>query len=232
MQKKNILIFGGSRGLGNLIKKKFIKSKKYKIFSVSRFLSNLESKNNIQQIKCNIFNQISINKFKKKIIKENIVFDTIIYSIGDHFDFAEKLIDTRYLHKLLKINLYFPIDFNNFLIKNKKIDRSKFIFILTDALYNLKAKSSYIIAKGASKYYIKSQSNYLKKINCSIVGVVVGPYLYPGSVWDRIKKNDPERFERKKKSIKSRKFPKPEKYVNIIEKIIKKNKIQNGKIFK
>ena len=62
--------------------------------------------------------------------------------------------------------------------------------------------------------------------------MVVGPYLYPGSVWDRIKKNDPERFERKKKSIKSRKFPKPEKYVNIIEKIIKKNKIQNGKIFK
>ena len=45
MQKKNILIFGGSRGLGKLVKNKFVKSKKYKIYSISKSTSNLNNSN-------------------------------------------------------------------------------------------------------------------------------------------------------------------------------------------
>ena len=232
MQKKNILIFGGSRGLGKLMKNKFTKSKKYKIYSISKSNSNLKKKrNNIVELKCDIFKKTSVNQLKKKIQKENIIFDTIIYSIGDHFDFKEILINNKFLDKLLKINLFFPINFNHFLIKNRKVNRSKFIFILTDALNNLKAKSSYIIAKGACKYYIKSQSFHFKKIDCSILGIIVGPYIYPGSIWQKIKKTDPQRYEKKKNSIKSKKFPKPERYINIIEKIVKSQKNFNGKIF-
>ncbi len=231
MQKKNLLIFGGTKGIGALIKKKFSKNKNYQIYSISRSIKKRRAEDNVVELKCNILEKNSVKKLKEYILKKDLTFDTIVYSIGDHFDFKETAINSKYLDLLLNINLKFPIQFNNFLIKNKNFNKSKFIFMLTDALKHLNAKSSYIISKGACRYYINAQAYYFKKINCSITGVMIGPYLYSGSVWHNIKKNDIARFEKKKKTIKNNIFPKPNKYIKVIEKIIKSPKGYNGKIF-
>ena len=230
MQKKNILIFGGNKGFGNYICSYFVK-KKYNVYSISRN-KNLIKNHNVKSIKLDIFDKKTLNNFKLFILRNRIKFDNVFFSIGDHFKINEKEISEKLLKKLLYINVFFPINFINFLIKKKILNNTKFIFSLSDSLKNLRAKPSYIISKGACEYYIKSQAFFMKQINCSLSGIIIGPLLHTGSIWDNVRKENKIKFIEKKKTLKGKKFPKPSDYLSIIKILDTKSCKQiNGKVF-
>tara|TARA_B100001250_G_scaffold393015_1_gene395360 strand:- start:1219 stop:1941 length:723 start_codon:yes stop_codon:yes gene_type:complete len=85
---KNILITGGSRGIGRELVKFFAK-KKFNVFYTYKKNSNLKQINNpysnIYPIKCNMENQSNIKKLIKIIKKKKLKLNILINNAGDVF---------------------------------------------------------------------------------------------------------------------------------------------------
>jgi len=219
-ERSKIVIFGGTSGLGFHFAK-YLEKKGYEIIIIGR--TKNKQKKNIKFHKCDFTKKKDLEKIKKILIKFKLV-KLYIFAIGDNYFEDEIFPKLNLLNKIMNINLNIPIELTKQILDNKK-GGNKFLHILSDSIFNLKAKPSKIISKGALFFYIKSCKFLFEKTNNYIYGLAPGPLLFKDSYWDKIKKKDPNKFKSKKG-----KFKAPKDYYITLDKILDKT-ISNTKIF-
>ena len=80
MNKKKVLIVGGSSGLGFHLTNLYIKNK-YKLTTISRNI-NPKINKSVKQISCDVTNLEQAQKILKNFKKGKISFDIIIHNVG------------------------------------------------------------------------------------------------------------------------------------------------------
>ena len=129
---QNILIFGGSKGLGFEILKDLLKSD-FKITVISRKkdkIKYLKTKDKLSFIKCDVLNDKSLDQMLKKFKKNKFKVDIIIHSIGGNIKKKQKETSIENFYTNWKFNFGYLINVNNFFLKSicKKMRKNSTYF--------------------------------------------------------------------------------------------------------
>ena len=112
--KKNVLITGGSKGIGRSIVEEFLQ-KNYNVYSISRSIPNLNHIN-FHPIIGDLLDSLFVKKLSKKI--ENLKIDILVNNAGINIvnDFHE--ISDFEKNQMLTLNLHVPISLCQAVLRN------------------------------------------------------------------------------------------------------------------
>ena len=191
---KNILIVGGSSGLGFELVKKY-KKEQNNIYVLTKNIKQLKynlSLGNIKNINFSKINLQTINTIgpiiKKVLKKFNNKIDLVIHIAGGGL--GVKSIQPKYkdLVKVLNLNILSLIEINKNLmpsmIKNKK---GKIIHLSSIAAYEAVGSLAYNISKSALNSYVKTMGRYLAKYNVVLSGIALGGFISKNNAMYRLK---------------------------------------------
>ena len=226
-ENKNILITGGTRGIGLQIVKKFI-SKKWSVFVISRecnFDCEL-STNDLKLVKC--FNcDLTDKNYIKKVLShlKSIKFDCVVANVGSGFGTRETFPSEEEWNSLWDLNFksaQYTAQYFTPKIK-QKIGNLIFISSIAGAEF-LDAPVAYSVSKSALITYSKILSKKLApkiKVNT----IVPGNILTDSGVWDqKLKKNYNETMDYINNNVPTNNFGNPDEIAGIIY-LIAKNKV-------
>ncbi len=215
--KKNIIVTGGSSGLGNFLARKLEKENNNVI--------NLSRKNikNLKSFQCDLTNEFELELSFKKIKKQYKKIDCIIFCAGKS-SFKTKNIQTRWMQSLKDnlLSVVFTIDTFSRFYKMKKLDIIIFSSIagkkiLTDA------PIEYSVSKSALNFYGKFISKKFSKNQVRINIISPGNILLKDNNWFwRLKKNKQKTLNYINKNVPTKKFCDPNSIFNLIKIILDK----------
>jgi len=207
LKNKNILVTGGSKGIGEEICF-FLLKQNCIVYTVAR--NNIKSQRlkkyleggSLYFYKLNLLNDKDFSKFLKKV--GNINFDIIINNIGGGLGIKNIISDFNKWYKVWKFNVGIAIKINNYFIKKMKIRKSgKIIHISSTAsidggpaIYPYGGSPPYACSKAFLNMYVKTLSRELKEFNISISAILPGPILVKGKHWFKLKMNNVKLFNR------------------------------------
>ena len=178
MNKKKVLIVGGSSGLGFHLTNLYLKNK-YEVTTISRNI-NPKIKKRVKQISCDVANFKQTQKVLDNFKKDRIFFDIIIHNVGGSqkvFDYNDDSLSYR---KVWESNLGYVIDINNLFIPYMKKNKwGRIVHISSSAAYNYSAPVAYSAAKSALNTYVSSLSRRVIKDRIVVSCVCPGPIELP-----------------------------------------------------
>ena len=188
--KKNILIIGGTSGIGYDISKKFA-SLKNNVTVIGRKTIHPKIPN-VNYLLYNLANSIQLTASLRKLEKIKKI-NTIIYCIGGSLGLNNLNYDVYF--KVWNLNVGIPIKINDYLIKKKLITKKSHIFLFSSmAASNLSGKPAYNMAKASLEAYAENLTKFLKKdkilVNCIKPSIVTAT----GNNWYKCKKENPKKF--------------------------------------
>ena len=199
MDKKKVLIVGGSSGLGIHITKLYL-NKNYSVISISRKI-NPKLKKNVKQIICDVSNLDKLKEVLKKLKRDKISFDIIIHNVGGSQKIYEHDVDYKSYELVWKSNLGYIVEINNHFVPYMRKKRwGRIVHVSSSAAYNYSAPSPYSSAKSALNTYVSSISRRLIKDKIVVSCICPGPIELPkrymtisqkknNSFWKSYKKN-------------------------------------------
>ena len=214
---KNILIFGASKNLGLYLSKSI--SKKYNVYNFSRTQLNKNS------FKVDIRDINSLNLVLKKLKKKLKKIDSIIFCIGKSTKNYKKIASSENFEEAFGYNFYSFVNLLNSYLKifNKK--PVKFIIISSIAgLKDIKAPTTYMIAKNALSVYSKLMARRLIKFKININLISPGNIFMNNNNWGKkLKSNKNKTLKYIRDNVPSNKFVEPKEILKIINLIIDNN---------
>ena len=226
MITKNIVITGGSKGLGREIKNYYIE-KNFNVIDISR----TNQKNQLNSI--NISNDLkNLSKTKnvfKKIYKNFKKLDAIICCTGSGKKISKNELDENIIQHYLNANLFTVINtINSYsrVYKNKSVK----IIIISSIVSKkiIQAPIGYSISKRALDYFVKIFAKQYadSKININLISP--GNILINGNNWHKkLKKNKKKVQKYINQEVPLKSFIKPQEIFPIIDILIS----ENGKNF-
>lgn len=188
MKTKNILITGGSKGLGKEIVN-YYKNKNFNIINISR--TKLKNFKNLTNIK-NDLTQLkkTIDTFKK-IKKKYKTIDAIVCCTGTGKKISNDELNNNVIQHYLNINLFTIINTINSYLKVYKSSKTKIIIISSIASKKIiNAPIGYSISKRALDYFVKIFAKQYSKLKININLISPGNIYINGNSWHKkIKKN-------------------------------------------
>lgn len=201
LENKKVLIVGASKGIGRSIALSFAKEGA-KIFCVARDKTLLKSL--IKEAdKCNnkknhYFSidlmKMNANEFAFKLINDFDYFDIVIHNVGG------SLVSRNYLGTIddwfyaWKFNAGIAIDMNNRLIPPMiKRKSGKIIHISSISAQMLRGNPLYASSKAFLNAYVKTVGRSIADTGVIMSAIMPGAVSFPGSYWDKIIKNNPEK---------------------------------------
>lgn len=214
MIKKNVLIVGGSKGIGLHISKSYL-SDKYEVYILSRTKNNNDFDKNKHYI-CDVTNEKDLKKILEKFNKRKILMDIIIHVVGGSQKVFKYNDNKNNYFKVWNANLGYSIDINNNFIPSmikKKWGR----IIHLSASPSFSASTAYSSAKSALNSYVKNLAEKLIKNGIVISCVSLGPIDLPNRyLADAQKKNNNFWKNFKNKHLPIGRLAKPEEIIPII----------------
>ena len=178
MDKKKVLIVGGSSGLGIHITKLYL-NKNYSVISISRKI-NPKLKKNVKQIICDVSNLDKLKEVLKKLKRDKISFDIIIHNVGGSQKIYEHDVDYKSYELVWKSNLGYIVEINNHFVPYMRKKRwGRIVHVSSSAAYNYSAPSPYSSAKSALNTYVSSISRRLIKDKIVVSCICPGPIELP-----------------------------------------------------
>ncbi len=216
MNKKKVLIVGGSSGLGFHLTNLYIKNK-YKVTTISRNI-NPKINKSVKQISCDVTNLEQAQKILKNFKKGKISFDIIIHNVGGSqkvFDYNK---DSLSYKKVWESNLGYVIDINNFFISYMKKNKwGRIVHISSSAAYNYSAPVAYSSAKSALNTYVSSLSRRVIKDRIVVSCVCPGPIELPNRYMTiSQKKNNSFWKSYTKNHLPINRLAKPEEIISVV----------------
>jgi 3-oxoacyl-[acyl-carrier protein] reductase len=240
LKKKEILVTGGSRGLGLALVKLLVESKKFNVSVISRSFNEKKLFKKVIFYRCNILNRSDFSKLKKKIAKKN--FDIVVHCIGGGLGIKSTVSPWSLWCKSLLFNAGYIINLNNIIIPNMKKNNieGKILHISSYSAIDggpdfkkFGGAAPYTCSKAFLNMYIKSASKEFSQDRISFSGILPGPILLKHKHWFKLKKNNLEMFKKFQKDyMKNKKFLTPEKVGKFVFKVSKMSREEiNSKLF-
>ena len=204
LKNKNVLITGGSKGIGYSVSKLF-DDEGANLIIVSRSKKNLNNiKKNLTKNPNHSFiskNLLKDEKFTnlKKIIKKKYKnkIDIIIHNVGGALGVKDILSSTKEWIKVWKFNVGIAINLNNYLIPKMKKTGGKIIHVSSISAITGGAKikpyggsPAYSCAKAFLNMYSKTLSREVIQNNINVSLVMPGTVLVENKHWHKMKKNN------------------------------------------
>lgn len=191
---KNILIVGGSSGLGFELVKRNIKEQN-NIYVLTKDIKRLKKNLSLKNIKNINFSKIDLQKINKieplikKVLKNfNNKIDLVIHVAGGGLGVSSIQPKHTDLIKVLNLNILSLIEINNFLIPSMiKNKNGNIIHLSSIAAYEAVGSLAYNISKSALNSYIKTMGRYLAKHNVVLSGIALGGFISKDNAMDRLK---------------------------------------------
>jgi NADP-dependent 3-hydroxy acid dehydrogenase YdfG len=198
--KKNILIIGGTSGIGYDISNKFT-IEKNNVFVVGR--KNLLPKiPKVNYFKFDLLKENHIQNFLKKINKISKI-DLVIHCIGGSLGI--KKLDYESCVKVWETNVGIPIRINNFLIKKKIVKQKSNIFLFSSKAANdLSEKAAYSMSKSFIETYVKNSSIIYQKKKIYFYCLKPGIVCATGNNWYKCKRDNLKKYDYFVKKINKR----------------------------
>ncbi len=198
MTKKNILIVGGSSGLGFELIKEY-NYQGHKVFLLTKNIKNLKKNLKTSEIKKNFnysyLDLSSIKDIKKQIQKVKRYFKNTIHNVihVSGGGLGVKEIDPKYekLIKVMNLNILSLIEINKLIIPLMKKKRSGVIVHISSiAAFEAVGSLSYNISKSALNSYVRTMGRYLAKYNVVLTGIAPGGFIAQDNAMHRLKKKN------------------------------------------
>jgi len=216
MNKNQILIVGGSSGLGLHLTNLYLK-KKYKVTTISRNI-NTKIKKNVKQISCDVTDAEQMKKLLKNFKKEKIYFDIVIHNVGGSKKIYDFNVSSDSYKKVWDSNLGYVIEINNFFIPHMKKNKwGRIVHVSSSAAYNYSAPVAYSSAKAALNTYVSSLSRRIIKDKIVVSCICPGPIELPNRYMTMSqKKNNPFWRNYKKNHLPINRLAKPEEITAVV----------------
>ena len=216
LNNKNVLVIGGTRGIGLAIANGFADNKS-NVIVVSRKIKKFQN-NNINHVKADATDIESMNAAKKVILnKMNNRIDIVISNVGDGSlgKKSDESIDNW--NESWKIN--FNTCLHSALIFKSALKNSRGVIIFTSSIAGIEeigAPTAYSVAKSSLKSLSKSLSFKLApEIRVNVVAP--GNIFFKGGIWDKKQSINPEEVKiMLDTKVPLRRFGKPEEVADLI----------------
>ncbi len=221
MNRKNLLITGASKGLGQEIKNYYL-NKDYNLINLSR--SKLKNKSNLVNISNDLTNfKKTISTFKK-IKKKYKKLDAIICCTGSGKKISNDELNKDIIQHYLDLNLFTIINTVNSYLKIYKHQSTKIVIISSIVSKKIiDAPIGYSISKRALDYFIKifAKKYSNSKININIISP--GNIYINGNSWDKKLKKDKKKISKYiNQEVPLKSFIKPNDILPILDILISK----------
>ena len=222
---KNILICGGSHGLGFEITKNFSLNDKYQIIIVSRKKKNLlnTKKNinskNLHYYTCDLTNESKTILLMKNLKKKFKSIDLMVSSVGSSNMQATGKENYLEWQRAYNSNFFSQTNITENFVKFFKSKKLKKIILISSiaAYFKGGAPLSYCLAKNSLNMYVENISKYLGQFNININTISPGHILQKNNLWEKkINKNKKKTFEMINKTVGLKRFCKPDDVINVI----------------
>lgn len=219
MIKKNIIVTGGSKGLGREIKNYYIK-KNFNVVDISR--TNQKNQLNSANISNDLKNLGKTTSVFKRIKKSYKKLDAIICCTGSGKKISKDELDENVIQHYLNVNLFTIINTINSYLKVYKNKSIKIIIISSIVSKKIiQAPIGYSISKRALDYFVKifAKQYASSKININLISP--GNIYIKGNNWDKkLKKNKREVQKYINQEVPLKSFIKPQEIFPIIDILI------------
>jgi len=215
--KKNIIVTGGSSGLGNFLARKLRKENNNVI--------NLSRKNvkNLKSFECDLSNEAELILCFKKIKKHFKKIDCIIFCAGKS-SFKTKNIQSKWMQSLKDnlLSVVLTIDVFSRFYKMTKMDIIIFSSIAGKKIL-LDAPIEYSVSKSALNFYGKAISKKFSKDQVRVNIISPGNILLKNNNWfKRLKKSKYKTLNYINKNVPTKKFCDPNSIFKLIKIILDK----------
>lgn len=201
---KRVLITGASRGLGRAIAIR-LANEGAMVATVARNRDGIlqiiqeigGSEHGHYGIYLDLMNHNSGQILYDNIIKNFGEIDIIIHNLGGTLDVKEPLGTVEDFQKVWLLNIGISIELNRlFIPKMQEKKWGRVVHISSSSAVMADASLAYSSAKAAVNNYVKGLAQRLAKDGVIVSAVMPGPFIYNGSHWDNVAKNEPERYNK------------------------------------
>ena len=217
MKKKNIIITGGSKGLGREIVE-YYRNTNFNVFVLSR--TKIKNKyTNVQNFSVDLSKAKKTKKIMQKIRKKCSEIDLVICCTGSGKKISNDEIGNLILKKYFDINFFTISNILDSYLKIYHNKKTKFIVISSIASKKIiEAPIGYSIAKLSLDFFVKILSKKLSQYQININLISPGNMLTKNNSWDKkLKLNKTKTINYINKNVPLRKFISAKDIISIIK---------------
>lgn len=221
LQGKNILITGGSKGIGKAIAKIFV-SEGANVSIAARDMEALKSAKeelggNVSIFQANILNADERENLIQSYIKKMGRIDVLINNAGGSNGDKVMETDMELFYEALELNYFSVVHLSKLAIEHMKKSRSGSIINMTSVFGRESGgKVTYNNAKSALISFTKSLANEVISYGIRVNSIAPGSILHETGNWKKRLENDPEGIKQfVKNEIPAGRFGSPEEIANV-----------------
>ncbi len=225
LRSKNVLIVGGSKGIGEGIVMGFAKEN-CKIVNIARSEDLLKEVGKkaleigVESYQCEVADimECDTKKFASDLIEKYGVFDVVVHNVGGSLVSRDHLAGIEDWIYALRFNVLASIDMNSILLP-PMIERGcgRVIHISSISAQMLRGNPLYASAKAFLNAYVTTVGRKLAPTGVLMCSVMPGAVAFEGSYWDKyVKEGHPrvEDFLRHHQAV--NRFGSPEEIANVV----------------
>lgn len=223
LKGKKVLITGASKGLGLVCAKAFAKEG-------AQLVLTARSEDELESLKKSLTNAKKHLTFAADLTQKGAVkklidkskdffgeFDVILHVAGGGLGLRDPLLSPEDFEKLYKVNVGIAAEINHYVIP-EMVKKGKGNVVHIGSLASVEAGGSvgYSTAKAVLAAYVKTLGRELANTGVIVTGILPGAFLAPGNSFERLKKNNPDAYEKYLSQLPRKKFGSAEEIVPLL----------------
>lgn len=221
LARKNVLIIGGSKGIGLEIAKRFIEENA-NVSIVGRSIEHLnEAKmqlKNVTTYQSDITNNYEREGLIEKYILDHDHIDILINNAGGSNGSSILETPMENFYEAFELNYFSSVHLSKLVLKHMKKQGSGNIINIS-SIYGRESggKATYNNAKAALISFTKALAHEVIKYGVRVNSIAPGSVYHESGVWGRLTREDPYKIEEfVKKDIPAGRFGKPEEIADVV----------------